>query len=137
MAIVKNINYPELLSLEKQVINSQNFNLPIYSDYAYKKTLDHKQVAPEQLWHDDTEMLDDFDFILSNPLVIHWIFEETGANFAALDLTVTQKLTFYRQQTNLFVKALMILVRDATPFLSASNFEALKASLVQNRVQIS
>lgn len=134
---MKSINYPELLRLERQVINSQNINLPVYSDHSYKRMLGHKQIAPNQLWQDDREMLDDFDFILSNPLVTHWIFEETGANFTVLDLTTSQKLHFYRHQTNLFIKALMILVRDATPFLSAANFETLKTSLAQNRVQIS
>lgn len=134
---MRNLNYNDLLRLEAQVIHSQNLNLPIYNNCAYEKLLATQRVAMEQLWTDDAEMVHDFDFVLRDPLVDHWLFEEVGLNLPALELTQLQKVEFYERQPNLFIKAVLILVRDANRTLSTANFETLKASLTQNNAKIS
>lgn len=134
---MKNLNYQDLLVLEKQVINNQNLKLSRYQDYVYDKILTHRDILPEQLWSDKTEMIKDFDYLLANPLIAHWLFEEVGFNLTTLDLTPLQKSLFYQKQTHFFVKALMILVKDSTPTLSEANLELLKANLIQNSAKIS
>ncbi|MCD2256134.1 hypothetical protein ACNAN0_00185 [Agrilactobacillus fermenti] len=126
---MKDISYGQLLKFELQTRGNLNLGAYIKNDTSYEAALMAQQLPATDLWHSNAEMVHDYDAILNNPLIAHWLLKEVGFSLLALDLSYQQKVQFYKHQTNFFVKAIMLLVEDETTSLSRKNFTLLKAAL--------
>lgn len=126
---MRDLDYSQLLAFEQQIRSRPTSDYPVVDNADYQQLMAAKQLAPELLWHSELEMMRDFDYIMNHPLVMHWLFDSAGINFRSLALSPDQKLAFYRDQTNLFIQAVLLLTRDESVELSRENFTALKQVL--------
>ncbi|GAF39201.1 hypothetical protein FC83_GL000179 [Agrilactobacillus composti DSM 18527 = JCM 14202] len=131
---MRKISYSKLLQLDQQIKNHPGLRSAYFMGPYYKQPGAGYEIAPEVLWHNDVEMVHDFEAILQNPLIIHWLFDSVGLDFQNLRLDPIGQRLFYRRQTNFFVEAVLLLVQDETILISTHNFRALQHSLAQDSV---